>query len=206
MIFPRLAKCSKVLLGLLSLAVLSPSVRAQITVEGKVLDSKNGPVGGVDVAIYVVGNKDPINSQKSDPKTGEYHFFKLELAGAFDIMYTHTMYETATVSRLAEQDNQHVSKVIYRKGEPRPLTAVHEQFTSARRLILLANALERKSDRDEFNERLTKIGVWEGLHRNLDEMVNEKLSDRMRMLLETEQYQVLTLRQMLQILDRHSGL
>src|SRR6266851_1187615 len=113
MIPTKLLKCPAVMVGLLGLALLSPCARAQVNVEGKVLNSKNDPVGGVDVAIYVVGNKDPITSQKSDPKTGEYHFVRLQLAGAFDIMYTHTMYEATTVSRLTEQDNQHVSKVIY---------------------------------------------------------------------------------------------
>src|SRR5229473_2876931 len=110
------------------LVLLTSFAAAQITVDGKVMDSANKPVGGVDVAIYVPGKKDPVSSQKSNDKTGEYRFSNLQLTGAFDIMYTHSIYETATVSRLADHDNQHVSKVIYKKGEPKPLTAVHEQF------------------------------------------------------------------------------
>jgi len=167
--------------------------KAQITVEGKVVNSKGGAVGGVDVAIYVVGNKDAVDSQKSDPNTGEYHFRKLKLSGAFDIMYTHSTYETATVSRLADQDNQHVSKVIYLKGEKKPLTALQEQFLSARRLIFLANALESKDDRKMFVSRFAD-GIFEAPSRNISEMSSDKLSERMNFFLETEQKQIKALR------------
>ena len=178
------------------LFLLVPFLRAQITVDGKVIDSKSKPVGGVDVGIYVPGAKDPIASQKSSAK-GEYSFQGLKLQGAFDIMYTHSMYETATVTRLAESDNQHVSKVIYLKGEPKAVTAVHEQFLSARRLVFLAVAINNKDDQIAFAGRLSKMGVWEGIDRNIDKMSSDKLTAQMRALLDMERSQTLELRKFL---------
>jgi len=183
---------------LIVLLLLTPFSVAQITVEGKVMNNKNNPVGGVDVAIYVPGSTNPVVSQKTDSKTGEYRFLKLQVTGAFDIMYTHSMYDTSTVSRLAEGDNQHVSKVIYLKGQPKAVTALHEQFLSTRRLVFLAVAIDRKDDRTAFVARLADLGIWEGINRKIDDMSSEKLSDRMRALLETEQRQTLSLRSLLQ--------
>ena len=187
---------AKLTLRSLACAILflsSPFLRAQITVEGKVLDSKKKPVAGVDVGIYVPGAKDPVASQKSGAN-GEYSFQSVQLQGAFDIMYTHSMYETATVSRLAESDNQHVSKVIYLKGEPKAMTAMHEQFLSARRLTFLAVAINNKDDQIAFATRLTKLGVWEGVDRDIDKMSSDKLTPQMRGLLDMERSQTLELR------------
>ena len=178
--------------ALLCLAISNP-LQGQITIEGKVLNSSGGNVGGAEVAIYVVGNRDAIDSQKSNATTGEYHFH-LKLSGAFDIMYTHSKYETATVSRLADQDNQHVSKVIYLKGEKKPLTAVQEQFLSARRLIFLANALDNKENQKIFVIRF-EDEIFKSPSHNLDEMSLDKLTERMHIFLQTEQKQIETLRE-----------
>jgi hypothetical protein len=186
------------LVSSLSAMLLTPSLEAQITVEGKVLDGSNHAVGGVDVAIYVPGNPSPIASQKSRPVTGEYHFDGLQLAGAFDIMYTHSQYDREIVSRLADQDNQHVSKVIYRKGQPRPLTAVHEQFSSARRFVFLASFLGSPNDRATFVGRVDEPALWDRLGRKIDDMTNEKVSEQMRTFLETEQRETLSFRNRLQ--------
>jgi hypothetical protein len=178
----------------LSLPFLKLSLLGQTTVEGKVMNSKNGAVGGVDVALYVVGNKDPIVSQTSDPKTGEYRFPNLHLSGAFDIVYTHAQYDTAVVSRLADQENQHVSKIIYMKGEPRPVTAVQEQFLSARRIVFLANGLESKNDKQVFVDRFTRMGIWAALDQNVEKLSSERLSEPMRKFLETDRQQTMALR------------
>lgn len=180
------------------MVILAPSSEAQITVDGKVMDSKNKPVGGVDVAIYVPGNKDAITSQKSHKETGEYCFSNLKLSDAFDIVYTHSQYETSSVSRLADQDNQHISKTVYRKGEPKPLTAVHERFLSVRRFAFLASAIDNQAGRVTFISRFVEFGIWRGLDQKIDGMTSEKISDGMRKLLETEQRDTLSLRSMLQ--------
>ncbi len=175
------------------LLLSAPFLRAQITVDGKVIDSKKQPVAGVDVGIYVPGARDAIDTRKSG-KNGEYSFQDLKLQGAFDIMYTHSMYETATVSRLAESDNQHVSKVIYLKGEPKAVSALHEQFLSARRLVFLAVALNSKDDRMAFASRIDKLGVWQGIDMNIEKMSSDKLTPLMADLLNMEKYQTLELR------------
>lgn len=186
--------CSLVFICLLTLGILTPPLEAQISVDGKVMGSKNQPVGGVDVAIYIPGNKTAIASQTSDYKTGEYHFAKLQLNSAFDIVYTHSKYELATVSRLANNDNQHVSKVVYLKGEPMPLTALQERFLSNRRLVFLATAIDSADDRAAFVRHFSDLKIWDGLDRDVDKMTDEKLSGGMRKLLQTEQSQTLSLR------------
>ena len=181
-------------LAFVILFLSAPFLRAQITVDGRVIDSKKKPVAGVDVGIYVPGAKDPIASQKSRGDGG-YSFPGLQLQGAFDIMYTHSMYDTATVSRLAESENQHVSKVIYLKGEPRTVTALHEQFLSARRLVFLAVALNNKDDRVAFAGRIDKLGVWESMEKtSIEKMSSDKLTPLMSDLLNVEKGKKLELR------------
>jgi hypothetical protein len=193
MIATRLPRRLALSIGLLFLTILPFPVHAQIRVDGKVMDSKGGIVGEVDVAIYVVGNKDPVQNTKSNKTTGEYHFNNLQLHEAFDINYTHPAYENVTVSRLAKEDNQHVTKVIYLKGEKKPLTAIHEQFLSVRRLLFLANALDKIEDREAFVNRF-KDSMWDVLDHKIGDMSTEPLTKRMIYFLETEQRQMQSLR------------
>jgi hypothetical protein len=86
--------------------------RSQSVIDGVIFDSSFKPVSGVDVSLFVAGRKDPVENQKSDPKTGKYSF-KVKLTDAFDIVFLHSRYQMASVSRLAENDDQHISKVIY---------------------------------------------------------------------------------------------
>jgi hypothetical protein len=62
----------------------------------------------------------------------------------------------ASVSRLAEKDNPHISKVIYLKGEPVSSTAADDQLHSAQRVIFLVASLpprDRAPFLRRFNER-----------------------------------------------------
>jgi len=140
------------------LVLCAPSGYAEPTIDGVVLDSSFKPVGGVDVSLFVAGRKDPVESQKSDAKTGKYSF-KIQLNDAFDIVFLHSRYQMASVSRLAEKDNQHISKVIYLKGEPIPSTAADDQLRSAQRLIFLAASLPLP-DRGPFLSQFTEFEPW----------------------------------------------
>jgi hypothetical protein len=132
--------------------------RSQPVIDGVVLDSSFNPVGGVDVSLFVAGRKDPVESQKSDPRTGKYSF-KIQLSDAFDIVFLHSRYQMASVSRLAEKDNQHISKVIYLKGEPIPSTAADDQLRSAQRLMFLAASLP-PPDRAPFFSQFNQFEPW----------------------------------------------
>jgi hypothetical protein len=131
---------------------------SQSVIDGVVLDSNFKPVGGVDVSLFIAGRKAPVESQKSDSKTGKYRF-QTSLSEAFDIVFLHSQYQMASVSRLAENDNQHISKVIYLKGEPVPSTAADDQLHSAQRLIFLAASL-RLPDRASFLDQFNRYEIW----------------------------------------------
>ncbi len=132
--------------------------RSQFVIDGVVLDSGFNPVPGVDVSLFVAGRKDPVESQKSDSKSGKYSF-TVQLTEAFDIVFLHSRYQMASVSRLAERDSQHISKVIYLKGEPVPSTAADDQLHSAQRVIFLAASLPL-GDRASFLSRFNQFEVW----------------------------------------------
>jgi hypothetical protein len=132
--------------------------RSQSVIDGVVLDSAFNPVPGVDVSLFVAGRKDPVESQKSDSKNGKYSF-TIHLTEAFDIVFLHSRYQMASVSRLAEKDNQHISKVIYLKGEPVPSTAADDQLHSAQRVIFLAASLPPR-DRAPFLRQFNEFEVW----------------------------------------------
>lgn len=132
--------------------------RSQFVIDGVVLDSGFNPVPGVDVSLFVAGRKDPVESQKSDSKSGKYSF-TIQLTEAFDIVFLHSRYQMASVSRLAERDSQHISKVIYLKGEPVPSTAADDQLHSAQRVIFLAASLPL-ADRASFLNRFNQFEVW----------------------------------------------
>ena len=68
-------------------------------------------------------------------------------------------YQAASVSRLADKDNQHISKVIYLKGEPTPSTAVDDQLHSVQRVTFLAASLPLK-DRASFLSRFDQMEIW----------------------------------------------
>lgn len=144
------------LLTVLLLTAARIEAVAQIDVDGKTIDSAGKPVAGVDVAIYVPGTDDPIASQKTQPGSGEYSFPGLSPAGAFDIVFAHSKYELAVVSRLAEREGQHVCKVIYRQQEPIPASAYHERLQAISRLAFLANATDNVEANRRFVDRYRK--------------------------------------------------
>lgn len=139
-------------------------LNGQTVIEGKVLDSSSRPISGIDVAIYVAGNKDPVASTTSGA-SGIYSF-RLGITAPFDIAYTHSMYEMSIVPRLAQQDAEHISKVLYRKGEPQSASAFDDHLITMRRFVFLATAIAEQNDRKSFMEQFTRFEVFSGLNAN----------------------------------------
>jgi hypothetical protein len=154
--------------------------RSQPTIEGVILDSNSHPVAGVDVSLLVPGRRDAVQSQRSD-SAGKYSF-NIQLTEAFDIFFMNSRYQVASVSRLAERDNQHISKVIYLKGEPTPSTAVDDQLHSAQRVNFLAASLSLK-DRESFLSRFDQMEIWTDPNRRI--LTNE-VPGRVRVVWQSE--------------------
>jgi hypothetical protein len=119
-----------------------------ITIEGYILDSDGKPLPGVEIAVWVVGKEDAISTTKSD-KTGKYILKGLTLSGSFDVAYTHSRLMPSVISRLAESENQQISKVLYRKGERVSASVAHDYVQSVDRIAFLALALA-KDQRKQF--------------------------------------------------------
>jgi hypothetical protein len=90
----------------------------------------------VAVKIMAIGKKDPVYRVITD-KDGHYEI-KVKLDSTYDLWYTHTKMETSIVVFLSGGKNQHINKVLYARGEKRPISAMHETFLSAERMMFYA--------------------------------------------------------------------
>src|SRR5262245_39652453 len=110
-----------------------PPAPPKTEITGVVRDARGQLLGGVDVAVYVVGSPDPVASDKTKPMTGKYSI-SASLTASFDILYTHARYHPCVVSRLASRENQAIGKVLYLKGDPIPASAAHDLLQSVERI------------------------------------------------------------------------
>lgn len=173
--------CSLALLLILSHAL---PLNAETVIEGKVFDSSSKPISGIDVAVYVAGNKDPVATTTSDGSGG--YAFRLDISAPFDIAYTHSMYDMSIVPRLAQEDTEHISKVLYRKGEPKSTSAFDDNLISMRRFVFLATAITDQKDRRSFLEQFTPFeGFKTGLNPEKAQ-IQGTITDEMQSLFQRE--------------------
>lgn len=130
-------------------------VPRKVLVEGFVFDSAGKPLGGVDVAVWVVGKEGAVTGRKTDPATGKYSF-EAEVGGSFDVSYTMSRFHPSVVTHLAEKKNQQISKVLYQRGERIPASVAHELIQSIDRFGFLALSLPRES-RTTFLARIDEM-------------------------------------------------
>ena len=158
-------------------------------IEGHTFNSAGKPLLGVDVTVWVLGQKDSVIAQRTD-KTGKY-LLEAELSGPFDISYVKAKYRLAVVSRLAGQENQRISKVLYRKGEVTPVTAIHDYLLGIDRIVVLALSLEKPSrvsflkqlkDEDEERFELAKLSLPTKMDADLQSLLQARQDDLLKRL------------------------
>ena len=85
------------------------------TVSGLVLDKDGKAVRGAMVYLVEIGGTTTPDSTTDN--AGKYEFKQVALGESFDVVFSHTQYETALVSRLAPAGDQVIHKTLYRPGE-----------------------------------------------------------------------------------------
>jgi hypothetical protein len=136
-----------ILLCLSPLQAETQEKKKKVRLEGFVYDSADKPLGGVDVSVWVTGKSGSVGGTQTANQTGKYSV-EIEVSGAFDISYTMSNYKSSVVNHLAENNNQQISKVMYRKGEKMPPSAAHAYLQSLERMTFLANSLRKEARRD----------------------------------------------------------
>lgn len=124
-----------------------------IVIDGSVQDSSGKAIPGVKVAVWIIGRNVPVDSVRTDEQG--YFKFMAKAGSTFDIVYTHTRLEPCCIPWLVENKKQHINKVLYARGEKRPVGSYHEALVSTERMMLIAAAVprqERKAIVNEFTE------------------------------------------------------
>src|ERR1700687_1791168 len=83
----------------------------KVVIDGFVFDSQGNALPGVVVSIHPSDKPGAAGSCVSDIVTGKYSF-KANMGSSFDIVYTHSKYDPAVVSLLANSKPQHISKIL----------------------------------------------------------------------------------------------
>jgi len=135
-------------------------------------------------------------SAKTKPEDGGYSLQAVKANGAFDVAYLHSAYEPVFVTRLAQENDQVIVKVIYRKGEKKPVGAIQERFQSARRFSFLAMSIENPDSRGKFVGQFSE-GIWGDLADPIEKSAVETPSSAMLGLLREDQSSTLKLRVLL---------
>lgn len=155
-----------------------------VHLEGYVYDSGGNPLPGVDVSVRIAGNAGSIGGGTTDMKTGHYSF-DIKVQGAFDLIFRMSNRRTSVVKYLTDKHTQQISKILYRKGEKMPASALHAYIQSLDRVSFLALSLP-KVKRREFLESFpevkegyykfspVKVGMREGTNEDLGEMLNRE--------------------------------
>lgn len=177
--------CLFLLVILGAIALLNVALGAEIIVDGVVQDSDGKLLGGVDVTLYVTGTSDYLASAKTQEGTGRYEL-KASLSANFDIFYSASRYVTSNVALLAQNESQHVAKVLYLQEKPKPATAVNDIMRTISRVSFLATILN-PADRRTFVDRFAKTGLFDEAYRKLD--VAEPVSSDTLSFLEQQQEQ-----------------
>ncbi len=110
--------------------------------DGYVFDSAGNPLAGVVVHAWLVGKAGTVVRGVTDVK-GAYSL-TLAVAKSYDITYTKSGYLYAGVKRLAGTEDQHICKLLYRRGEKVTASAAQEHLQVLDRTLFLANMLHDK--------------------------------------------------------------
>ncbi len=160
-------------LGIASVALIlahQASLAHAQTIQGIVVNSKGQPVSGVTVELHPTGNKDTsVKVQTSS--TGAYTIQNAKFTAAYDIVYSHSKMDSTIVSRLVENKEQEINKVMHFKGQPRSAQALLDALHSAERIFLLSistddskrrSELAKLIDKDDLKELFGKDTLLEG--------------------------------------------
>jgi hypothetical protein len=114
-------------------------------IHGVVVDSSSQPIENAVVELFPSSRRDGAQRTQTNAK-GEYTFKAPKFSAAFDIIYSHSKMDDATVYRLAENKPQEINKVLYKTGEPRNAVAVLDTLQSAERIFVMLMSAPPKSD------------------------------------------------------------
>ena len=132
------------------------SASPQITVTGVVYGSNGKPIDGVAVSLYVPGATKSVRTVRSNG--GGRFELRASTMRAFEIVYSHSRYDLEVVCWLAGVEDHSISKIIYKRGEKRPLAALHATLESAERVAVSRNLLA-PDKRDAFLELVNLDGA-----------------------------------------------
>jgi hypothetical protein len=121
----------------------APSAAAQPkpkrTITGLVLDKSERPVVGA--MVYLVEPGGPTPDSTTD-NAGRYEFKDVSIGASFDVVFSHTQFETALVSRLAPAGNQVIHKTLYKPGEKKAsVSDVLDRVYALERLVYYTDAM-----------------------------------------------------------------
>ena len=119
----------------------------KVTIQGVVRNPGGGPLGGVEVTVWVLGKQDSVASVTTEQADGSHKLVNLELSATYDIAYTHSRYQPTWLQHLATGKDQTISKVMYLRGEKMPAQAANEAIQSAEDIYMFALSLEKSARR-----------------------------------------------------------
>ena len=118
-------------------ALAQPKPKRNIS--GLVLDKTEKPVVGA--MVYLVEPGGPTPDSPTD-NNGHYEFKNVAIGASFDVVFSHTQFETAIVSRLAPVGNQVIHKTLYKPGEKKAAVSdVLDRMYALERLVYYTESM-----------------------------------------------------------------
>jgi hypothetical protein len=190
-------KLGTTLAGVVVLLILTNGELAsqEVKVDGHVHDSTGNAIAGVKVSLYSTGKKDAIDTVRTDDN-GHYTLSR-KIESTYDMMFSHSKLDLATVELLAENKNQHINIKMYKRGEKRSASAYHEALQASERLLFTIVSLP-PAERGGLMGEYKASGAMELVHSKAEMPLSDSPSEQISRFFGEK-------RELLKKLDRDTG-